>query len=524
VFKIDTPSPLLYVFQGGSDGSNPSFENSLFMDSAGNLYGTTLFGGTGCAPTGCGTVFKLDPSFNETILWRFGGGTTDGCQPQGGVTMDASGNLYGAASSCGSGNAGTVWELSPGGTETVLYNFTGAPDGAGPPGGVILDGSGNLYGVTFSGGQFGQGAVFEINPSTQTETVLHSFSCTTDGCYPFSGLLMDGSGNLYGNNSEGGTGGCTIIGVPGCGTVWELLKMESSTTAVTSSANPSQFGQSVTFTATVAGQGSGGPTPTGSVTFYDGASALGSQPLSNGMAQYTAAALVVGGHSITAVYGGDSNFNGSTSAPLNQVVNPATTTTGVISSVNPSVYGQPVKFTASITPAYGGSTTGTVTFYDGATQLGSEAVSNNSAGVIVSTLAFGNHFITAVYSGDSNFTGSTSPQLIQLVAQASATVSLVSSQNPSLSGNPVTFTATITGQYGGSATGTVTFYEWSTVIGSAPVSSNTAGLTISTLPVGTDAITAVYSGDSNFAGGESLPLMQIVQVKTHGKTSAPPKP
>jgi hypothetical protein len=148
-------------------------------------------------------------------------------------------------------------------------------------------------------------------------------------------------------------------------------------------------------------------------------------------------------------------------------------------------------------------------------------VSNNSAAVIVSTLAFGVHFITAAYSGDTNFAGSTSSQLIQLVAQASTTVSLVSSQNPSLSGNPVTFTATITGQYGGSATGTVTFYDLSNAIGSAPVNSNSAGLTTSSLAVGTHTITAVYGGDANFTDGTSFPLIQTVRPKTHGRITAP---
>lgn len=208
VFKLDTTNTLttLYNFTGGSDGGQPTYE-ALIMDGSGNLYGTTEFGGS----SGAGTVFKVDTSGVETVLHSFSGGTTDGCSPLGGATMDASGNLYGTAESCGSGiDAGIVWKVDTTGTETVLYNFTGGTDGGNPFAGVILDSSGNLYGVTEVGGTAGYGTLFQV--SGTTETVLRSFSSASDGAFPIGGLIFDADGNIYGTAQVGGSGNS--------GTVW----------------------------------------------------------------------------------------------------------------------------------------------------------------------------------------------------------------------------------------------------------------------------------------------------------------
>jgi hypothetical protein len=190
------------------------------------------------------------------------------------------------------------------------------------------------------------------------------------------------------------------------------LALLGSTTTVVSSTNPSTFGQSVTFTATVTGLI---VPPTGTVTFKDGATTLGTGSLNgSGQATFSTGALSAGGHSITAVYGGDLLYNPSTSSVLTQTVNQASSTTSVSSSVNPSAVDQSVTFTTTVT-APGGTPTGTVTFRDGATTLGAATLSGGTATLSLSTLAAGSHSITAVYGGSIQFTPSTSALLLQAV-------------------------------------------------------------------------------------------------------------
>lgn len=294
VFKMDPSGTVtaLYTFTGGADGGFPLA--GVVLDAAGNLYGTTEWGGvTGGSCTnsfGCGVMFKLDPSSGtETVLHTFTGGA-DG-SGGGGLVLDATGNLYGTTGGavfkldtvgtftvlytftggtdglgatgvirdaagdlygttmegggtggvCGSFGCGTVFKLDPTGTETVLYRFTGGADGFGPSAGLVLDVSGDLYGTSKGGlldcfqinpssppnlQQIHCGVVFKLDPSG-TYTVLHSFTGPPDGFVPV-GLVMDAAGNLYGNTVEGGTVGtfpCTISTPPkpiGCGTIFKL--------------------------------------------------------------------------------------------------------------------------------------------------------------------------------------------------------------------------------------------------------------------------------------------------------------
>jgi uncharacterized repeat protein (TIGR03803 family) len=229
-----------------SDGAYPS--GSPTMDAAGNLYGVTKNGGTGCpgeGSLGCGIVYELSPNegggWTEKILYNFQGNTIDGIGPLGSLTFDAEGNLYGTTVGGGVGDGdlggGTVYELSPqsGGswTEKVLYTFV-YPGQAGyaPSAGVIFSANGNLYGTTYGGGSdpscsgsYGCGTVFELSSDGNgnwTETVLHNFKNNSpDGVFPVSNLLMDATGNLYGATSEGGSYAGSCDGY-GCGVVYEL--------------------------------------------------------------------------------------------------------------------------------------------------------------------------------------------------------------------------------------------------------------------------------------------------------------
>lgn len=191
--------------------------------------------------------------------------------------------------------------------------------------------------------------------------------------------------------------------------------------ALGSSLNPATFGQSVTLTATVTPSAA-----TGTVTFKDGGSVLGTSPLSGGSATYINNALSVGSHDITAVYAGDSAYSGSTSSTLTQTINKADTTTAVISSLNPSTVGDSVTFTATVSPA----ATGTVEFFDGTVSLGTETLNVSGSGqatVNTSALTTGSHSITGVYSGNAAYNNSTSPVLTQTVNNPNVNISVATS-------------------------------------------------------------------------------------------------
>jgi uncharacterized repeat protein (TIGR03803 family) len=218
VYKIAASGgeTVLHQFTGGTDGLGPIA--GMIMDKHGNLYGTTLSGGNGCSPFGCGTVFEIAPDGTETILYAFKGGTSDGSNPAAALVADAQGNLYGTTLEGGSGSLGTVFKLAPDGTETLLHNFIGGSDGSTPDAAVIADAQGNLYGTTNSGGAGNGGTVFKI-ATDGTETILASF--TLDGSFGSSlnsPLIMDKQGNLYGTATTGGFGNCQ----DGCGTVFEI--------------------------------------------------------------------------------------------------------------------------------------------------------------------------------------------------------------------------------------------------------------------------------------------------------------
>lgn len=203
---------VLHAFAGNSDGAAPS--GNLMFDANGNMFGTTYEGG----PNLTGTVFKLSPgggaNWVEKILYVFHGqafgGGTDGANPVAGVVMDPQGNLYGTTDYGGPAAVGTVFKLAPNGdgtyTESVLYSFRDGQDSGHPYGGVILDAQGNLYGTT-QGHSSGFGTVYKLSPGSGgqwTKTVMYAFQGGSDGAGPYSGLVMDSDGNLYGTTAFGG--------------------------------------------------------------------------------------------------------------------------------------------------------------------------------------------------------------------------------------------------------------------------------------------------------------------------------
>jgi hypothetical protein len=284
----------------------------------------------------------------------------------------------------------------------------------------------------------------------------------------------------------------------------------TTTTALTSSVNPSIQGKSVTFTATVAPQ-SGSGIPTGTVTFQNGATVLGKKALSGGSVNFGTQALPPGSDSITAVYGGSSTFTGSTSSPLSQFVEAATTTVVTSSLPTQSSYGQTVLFSATVNSSIGAPPNGeTITFEQGTKVLGTGTLSGGVATFSDSTLPKGTQPIKAVYPGDSNFATSTSKPFDQVVVPASTTTSLTSSQNSSGYAQSVTFTATVAPQFIGTPTGVVAFFNGTTKLGTITLNNGVAAYTTTKLAVGTAMITAQYLGFGAFLGSTSSPLSQIV--------------
>jgi hypothetical protein len=253
---------VLYSLQGGSDGANPS-GGVVMDSAGNLYSATFNGGATNCPGIAdCGTVFEVSPPvkpgdpWTETVLYVFKGkSANDGSTPGGGVLLDKAGNVYGSTSYGGSGSCvllgiktgcGTVFLLSPpaekGGawTETILYSFKGGDDGYLPNGDLTMDSAGNLYGVTLFGGGKGAGlcdpfyqgcgTVFKLSRPTQNggkwiETVLHRFAAGSDGYNPYGGLLLDENGNLYGAAPMGGNQLCNFGDYKvGCGILFKLIR------------------------------------------------------------------------------------------------------------------------------------------------------------------------------------------------------------------------------------------------------------------------------------------------------------
>ncbi len=357
---------VLYSFANTPDGANPV--NGVIMDPAGNLYGKTLYGGTGdgvvfeLTPSGSGwtehviytatseasnaglaldasgniygttgaTVFELSPNgnggWNSTVIHSFTGGAKDGIGAQGTPVLDQAGNLYGTTTGGGPRNYGTLYKLSPGKrgqwTEEIVHFFSpGRHMGVVPFAGVVLDASGNIYGTAAFDGPFSffEGTVYEQvagNKNRGFERLWTLHAPWPGYPYPFGALTLDSAGNLYGTTSEGGS--------TGNGDVFEVNPSSVVTaTTLTSSPNPSTYGQAVTFTAVVSSS-AGAPPDGETVSFMKGKMALGTGTLNGGSASFTTSTLHLGTTTVNAVYGGDWNFFSSKSKPVKQVVNGGT--------------------------------------------------------------------------------------------------------------------------------------------------------------------------------------------------------
>jgi hypothetical protein len=279
------------------------------------------------------------------------------------------------------------------------------------------------------------------------------------------------------------------------------------------SANPAVSGQPLTFTATVKPIVPGAGTPTGTVTFEDGGTALGTGAVNaNGTAAFVAT-LAAGGHTITAVYNGDTSCTAS-SGSITETLKQIATTTAVTASSNTSVFGQPVTFSATVkavTPT-AGTPEGTVTFSAGGTVLGTATLAGGTASINTSTLAVGSHTVTASYGGNASFKTSNG-SMRQKTEPAATVVAITASANPTAAGQAVTFTATVTAVAPsvGIPTGTVTFEDGGKIMGCGVLSGGKATFTTLSLRAGSHKITAIYrAGGSGFGTRLSATFKELI--------------
>jgi hypothetical protein len=412
------------------------------------------------------------------------------------VVLSSDGNtaIVGAA-----GNQGAAYIFTRSGGVWNQQQKLTAFDGAGGSFGVAvaLSSDGNTAIVGASSKTVGsineQGAAYVFIRSggiwSQQLTRLTAADGTTFDAFGISvALSSDGNTALVGADFK------RINTVPQGG-VYSFSQMKINGVTLTSSPNPSTFGQSVTFTATVSPI-----TATGTLAFTEGSTTLATGTLASGVVTFSTSSLGVGSHLISATYGGIS------SNTLTQVINQASTTLTLTSAPNPSTFGQSVTFTATVAPV---AASGTVTFTEGASVLGTGTVASGVVTFSTSSLSPGSHLISATYGGNGNYSGSSSNMITQVINQASTTLTLTSAPNPSTLGQSVIFTATVSPI---GASGTVTFSEGANILGTGTISNGVATFSTTSLTAGLHVISATYGGDSTYPGSSSNSLTQAVQT------------
>ncbi len=348
------------------------------------------------------------------------------------------------------------------------------------------------------------------------------FYITYNGCSYvtlYQGASCEEGVSFYPNSIGAGTGFIVVFDSTSATYAFSTLTgtgvKAGTVTSIGSNLNPSIYHQTVTFTAQVASSTIG--TPGGTVTFYDGSTVLGTVTLSNGVAHFSTSTLPAGGHTITAQYTGSPKYLASSRA-LGQTVNLASTSTSMVSSKNPSSFGQSVTFTGTVSSGEGTPLSGGITFKDGTVALATVPTVSGVAKYTTSALTGGTHSITGTYQGSNNYAKSSSSAVSQVVHKVGSTSTVTSSVNPSSYNQPVTFTAKVTSAVG-TPTGTVTFKNGTVILATAALNaSGVATHTMSSLTVGAHSITVVYAGDTDRVASTSAVLTQHVN-KASTKTA-----
>jgi|HubBroStandDraft_1064217.scaffolds.fasta_scaffold00113_18 predicted outer membrane repeat protein len=352
---------------------------------------------------------------------------------------------------------------------------------------------------------------------TVTTTAFPVASLTETGALPSGVSFVDnhnGTGTLSGTHSASGTFNITFTASNGVGANavqnFTLTVAHIATTStISSNMNPSSYGQTVTFTGTVTPVPPDNETLTFKQLMNNGTEiVLGTGTLNEGIATFSISTLAIGKDEIKVTYPGDYTLARSHSNPVAQVVDKDATITALSSNLSPSTYGQAVTFTATVTSSGSGVPTGTVTFKNGATALGTATLNEGTATLTTSKLPAGVLTINAAYNGNAQL-GESSGAFSQTVNQATTATSLVSSRNPSNPGQAVKFTATVTSSTT-TSTGTVTFMDGTTLLGTGTLAGGKASYITSTLSAGSHDITAVYPGTANVTGSTSPAVVQTV--------------
>ncbi len=534
VFKLSadgTGYTKLHDFGAAGDGA--TLWGRVIVGADGLLYGLTLEGGT----HGKGTVFKMDTSGGSySVIYNFGADASDGANPYARLAQGSDGTLYGVTyAGGGTGNAGTIFSVSPAGANySVLHRFGDTGDGVHPWAGVLVN-SGMLYGTTYDGGANDLGTVFRFNTNDSSYTILHSFG-TDDAQHPYSALVLGSDGGIYGTTWLGGSadrGGifrirsdgtydllysfdqgknpyCRLaLGADGqfygttesggsynLGTAFHmqmasggaLSLAENSTLTLRVLATDPDPGENLTYSLVTAPSGATIDAQTGVVTWTP---AEGTGP---------------GNYSLTVKVtdNGVPPLSATTNLSVTVTEKVMGTTTIVEPSVNPSVEGQSVTFTATVSKDGGDDNlTGTVTFKADGVVLGSPVALDGSGQATLATsgIAVGTHAVAAEYSGLSGVYYASTGTVVQVVSKANTTTIVESNLNPSRGGQRVTFKVTVAAVAPGAGTpeGTVTFKDNGTTLGSVTLDgAGSATLSTTDVGLGTRAITVEYGGDSNF--------------------------
>jgi hypothetical protein len=454
----------------GNGGAAPTGTVS-FVTSTGTTLGTAALVNGSTTP---GFTTNTLPGGNYIVKAVYSGDTSYGpsSSPTGQITVQPE------PSSLSASISGSVIVGYP---VNVVVTDT-ASSGVGQPSGTVtvsLPGSGANYTATLVGTSANSASATVTFPTPAVGTITLSINCTTSASYSCY--------NPY-------TTTVTIV-------------KATPTLNISYTPNPPVSGASITLNASLSTSGSA-PSPTGSVVFYDNGTILNSAQIANGVGSTTASVPTTATHSITATYNGDPNYNTVSTNAGTTSGGPTVTTTALASSASTVVAGQTITFTATVTPGGTGvSPTGTVQFFDGSTLLGTGSLAGANATLATSSLSpFASHSIVAIYTGDTNDSGSTSNTVS--VAKSSTPVAtstaLTVGSTTATFGTAVMLSATVTPTVSNIApTGTVQFLSGSTALCTGTLTSSAASCSTTTLPVGTDSITANYLGDTNYAASTS---------------------
>jgi predicted thioesterase len=509
---------------------NPTQLTATFAPTAGSGYGAS-------APTASVTVTQIpgtgdtltanpNPSvFGNPVVFTETVPTVNGITPTGTVTFFYNGTQIGTGTLTNGVVTATTSTL-PVGSDPVTATYSGDANYA-----PVTDNVTQVVGPATAQATLAAGP----NPATFGQTVT-----LTETLVPINGVCPPGPVTFFNNGTQIGTPATvnaqcvatiTTNTLPvGSDAITATAPASGSFAAVTSgpvalvinkangadtlasSPNPSTFGSNVTITDTIPTVA--GVAPTGTVNFYDFGTLIGTGTVNAaGVATLVTATLPVGTDSLTAIYQGDGNYAQVTAGPVNQVVSPVSTTPTLTVGPNPTTFGTPVTVTETIPVVNGTPATGTVIFSQNGTVIGTGTINAQGiASFTTSTLPVGNDPITATYGGDTNYASISSGPVTEVINKANGADTLVVSPDPANFGSTVTITDTVPTVGGVAPTGTVTFTNNGTVIGTAPIVNGVATLTTTTLPVGSDPISAAYGGDNNYAPVTTGPVNEVVVV------------